>query len=94
MSIIILNELLTFIILEDVQSAIVFVREKRIVDWIATCLSENDFPATSIHGDRKQAERQQALTHFKTNKMKIIVVTSIGCKGLGIYQNPYFTLNG
>lgn len=81
---IILSKLFIFIILEDCQGTIVFVEQKRIADFTATYLSEIDFPTTSIHGDREQAEREQALKDFKTNKMKILVATAVGARGLGI----------
>lgn len=71
-----------------------FVQEKRLTDCIASYLSENDFPAMSIHGQRKQAEQEQALISFQTNEMKILIATSVASERLGIYQNPYFSLFG
>lgn len=74
-----------FIILENCQGTIVFVERKKVADYIAAYLSEVDFPTTSIHGDREQPEREQALRDFKTNKMKILVATAVAARGLGIY---------
>lgn len=74
-----------FVILENCQGTIVFVEQKRIADYIAAYLSERDFRTTSIHGDREQQEREQALYDFKTNKMKILVATAVAARGLGIY---------
>jgi len=62
----------------------VFVEQKRNADFIATFLSELDFPTTSIHGYREQPERELALKDFKTKKMKILVATSVAARGLGI----------
>lgn len=61
-----------------------FVEQKRQADYIAAYLSELDIPTTSIHGDREQPEREQALRDFKTNKMKILVATAVAARGLGI----------
>lgn len=61
-----------------------FVEQKRNADFIAVFLSELDFPTTSIHGDREQAEREKALRDFKTKRMKILVATAVAARGLGI----------
>uniref|UniRef100_A0A2S2NVA8 RNA helicase n=1 Tax=Schizaphis graminum TaxID=13262 RepID=A0A2S2NVA8_SCHGA len=62
----------------------VFVEQKRNADFIAAFLSEKDYPTTSIHGDREQPEREQALRDFKNNKMKILVATAVAARGLDI----------
>ncbi|XP_060846662.1 ATP-dependent RNA helicase vasa-like [Rhopalosiphum padi] len=70
--------------LEDCQGTMVFVEQKRNADFIAAFLSEKDYPTTSIHGDREQPEREQALRDFKNNKMKILVATAVAARGLDI----------
>jgi probable ATP-dependent RNA helicase DDX4 len=67
----------------------VFVEQKRNADFIAAFLSEKDYPTTSIHGDREQPEREQALRDFKNNKMKILVATAVAARGLGLYYSIY-----
>jgi probable ATP-dependent RNA helicase DDX4 len=71
--------------LDDCQGTIVFVELKRTVDFIAAYLCEMDFPTTSIHGDREQPEREQALNDLKKKKMKVLVATAVAARGLGIY---------
>lgn len=73
------------IILDDCQGTIVFVEHKRTADYTAAYLSEKDFPTTSIHGDREQPEREQALNDLKKKKMKVLVATAVAARGLGIY---------
>lgn len=68
---------------EDPSGTIVFVGTKRTADFLATLLSESSNPATSIHGDRLQSQREQALNDFKSNKMKILIATSVAARGLG-----------
>jgi len=82
--------ILLIIIVDDCQGTIVFVEQKRNADFIAVFLSELDFPTTSIHGDREQAERETALRDFKTKKMKILVATAVAARGLGISLNKLF----
>merc|ERR1712080_770110 len=63
---------------------LVFVKTKKNADFIATHLSGEGFPTTSIHGDRLQREREEALYDFKTGKMAILVATAVAARGLDI----------
>lgn len=73
-------------ILEDCVGeggVMVFVETKRNADYLASLLSETKFPTTSIHGDRLQREREEALADFKSGKMVILIATSVAARGLG-----------
>lgn len=69
---------------EDPAGTMVFVETKRNADFLASLLSETKFPTTSIHGDRLQREREQALKDFKTGKMSVLIATSVAARGLDI----------
>lgn len=56
----------------DPKGTMVFVETKKTADFLASFLSESEHPTTSIHGDRKQSQREEALSDFKTGKMKVI----------------------
>lgn len=68
---------------EDPRGTMVFVETKRTADFLASFLSESDHPTTSIHGDRKQSQREEALSDFKKGKMKVLIATSVAARGLG-----------
>ncbi|XP_075216631.1 ATP-dependent RNA helicase vasa [Lycorma delicatula] len=63
---------------------LVFVEKKRSADFIATFLCEQKFPTTSIHGDRMQREREEALRDFRYGRMRILVATAVANRGLDI----------
>lgn len=63
---------------------IVFVETKKKADMIEDYLLHDDFPAISIHGDRTQEEREDALRHFKSGKRPILVATDVAARGLDI----------
>jgi probable ATP-dependent RNA helicase DDX4 len=65
------------------EKTLVFVETKRTADFIAAYLSEHDFPTTSIHGDRLQREREEALWDFKSGRMGVLVATAVAARGLG-----------
>ena len=47
-------------------------------------LSRDGYPATSIHGDRTQHEREEALKSFKMGRTPILVATDVASRGLDI----------
>ncbi|XP_077980837.1 ATP-dependent RNA helicase DDX4-like isoform X2 [Glandiceps talaboti] len=63
---------------------LVFTETKRNADFLASILSQKGFPTTSIHGDRLQQEREEALRHFKTAITPVMVATSVAARGLDI----------
>ncbi|XP_064617247.1 ATP-dependent RNA helicase DDX4-like [Liolophura sinensis] len=63
---------------------LVFVELKRNADFLASFLSQTGFPTTSIHGDRLQREREEALADFKRGKAPILIATSVAARGLDI----------
>uniref|UniRef100_G3PRH4 RNA helicase n=1 Tax=Gasterosteus aculeatus aculeatus TaxID=481459 RepID=G3PRH4_GASAC len=62
----------------------VFVGTKRQADFIATYLCQEKVLTTSIHGDREQREREQALADFRIGKCHVLVATSVAARGLDI----------
>ncbi|KAJ9592681.1 hypothetical protein L9F63_015653 [Diploptera punctata] len=69
---------------EGGEKTLVFVEMKRTADFIAAFLSEQAYPTTSIHGDRLQREREEALADFKSGNMAVLVATAVAARGLDI----------
>uniref|UniRef100_A0A5B7B545 RNA helicase n=1 Tax=Davidia involucrata TaxID=16924 RepID=A0A5B7B545_DAVIN len=63
---------------------LVFVETKKGADALERWLSINGFPATAIHGDKVQMERERALRSFKTRVTPILVATDVAARGLDI----------
>ncbi|KAG2324774.1 hypothetical protein Bca52824_007502 [Brassica carinata] len=63
---------------------LVFVETKKGADSLENWLCMNGFPATTIHGDRSQQEREVALRSFKTGRTPILVATDVAARGLDI----------
>lgn len=70
-----------------------FVETRRNADFIATYLSENSVRTTSIHGDRLQREREEALRDFKSGNRDILVATDVAARGLGNFASPVHHVN-
>lgn len=63
---------------------LVFVETKKGADSLEHWLCLNGFPATTIHGDRTQQEREYALRSFKSGNTPILVATDVAARGLDI----------
>ncbi|OQO09039.1 ATP-dependent RNA helicase [Cryoendolithus antarcticus] len=63
---------------------LIFVETKRMADSLSDFLINQSFPATSIHGDRTQRERERALEMFRTGRAPILVATAVAARGLDI----------
>ncbi|CAL5443279.1 unnamed protein product [Camellia sinensis] len=63
---------------------LVFVETKRGADALERWLSMNGFPATAIHGDKVQMERERALKSFKSGLTPVLVATDVAARGLDI----------
>jgi len=63
---------------------LIFVETKRKAEELEYLLRSERFPATSIHGDRSQWEREEALKAFKSGECPILVATGVAARGLDI----------
>ncbi len=65
-------------------SAIIFRRTKFGVDKLEKALIKNNYKADSIHGDKSQNLRQEALKSFKKGDVAILIATDVASRGLDI----------
>ncbi len=63
---------------------LVFTETKRGAEQLEFRLRQEGFPASSIHGDKSQWEREEALRLFKHAKTPILVATDVAARGLDI----------
>lgn len=78
------NKLMEILNAGDCSGTMVFVETKRNADFLASFLSESTYMATSIHGDRLQRQREEALADFTKGRMKLLIATSVAARGLGM----------
>ncbi|XP_042875803.1 ATP-dependent RNA helicase DDX3X-like isoform X10 [Penaeus japonicus] len=63
---------------------LVFVETKKGADALEEFLYRHGYPVTSIHGDRSQREREDALRVFRSGQCPILVATAVAARGLDI----------
>ena len=70
----------------EVKNALVFTRTKHGANRVAGDLIKAGLTAAAIHGNKSQTARQQALSDFKSGRVKVLVATDIAARGLDIEE--------
>ena len=68
----------------DTDSVLIFTRTKHRADKIARQIARKGHKVTSLHSNRSQGQRQNALNGFKSGHFNIMVATDIAARGLDI----------
>lgn len=63
---------------------LIFVNNKRTADTLDDFLYNRHLPITSIHSQRNQLEREDALIAFRSGRCPIMIATAIASRGLDI----------
>eukprot|EP01090_Pellita_catalonica_P017260 TRINITY_DN5169_c0_g1_i1.p1 TRINITY_DN5169_c0_g1~~TRINITY_DN5169_c0_g1_i1.p1 ORF type:complete len:556 (+),score=108.94 TRINITY_DN5169_c0_g1_i1:86-1753(+) len=63
---------------------LVFVLYKKEASFVENLLKRRGFECVSIHGDKRQHEREYALDAFVSGKVRMLVATDVAARGLDI----------
>jgi ATP-dependent RNA helicase RhlE len=69
---------------DGMTSVLVFVRRKIDADRLARSVERGGVPATSIHADRSQKERIEALDGFRRGEFPVLIATDVAARGLDV----------
>ena len=64
--------------------SLVFTRTKHGADKVVKHLEEQGLPASAIHGNKSQGQRERALAEFRTGRTSILVATDIAARGIDV----------
>jgi ATP-dependent RNA helicase RhlE len=76
--------LLENLLRRDQGSFLVFARTKHGADRLARRLKDCGVKTATIHGDRSQNQRNQALHGFQTGSYRVLVATDIAARGIHV----------
>jgi ATP-dependent RNA helicase DBP3 len=68
---------------------LVFVLYKKEADRIERLLKANRWQCVSIHGDKAQRDRTEALAAFKSGQVPLMIATDVAARGLDIPDVEY-----
>ncbi|KAI1379841.1 P-loop containing nucleoside triphosphate hydrolase protein [Hypoxylon crocopeplum] len=63
---------------------IIFVNNKRVADEIDDFLFHKDLPCTSMHSDRTQREREDAMRAFRSGRTPLLIATGVSARGIDV----------
>ncbi|MBN4083023.1 DEAD/DEAH box helicase [bacterium AH-315-A23] len=63
---------------------LIFRRTKFGVDKLEKMLKKNGYKVNSIHGDKTQSAREEALNKFKNKQVNILIATDVASRGIDI----------
>ncbi|CAA6693720.1 DEAD/DEAH box helicase [Lentimonas sp. CC10] len=66
------------------ELCMIFTRTKRDARLIATHLNRDGIRSDTIHGDRTQAAREDALRRFKLGETPVLVATDVAARGIDV----------
>jgi ATP-dependent RNA helicase RhlE len=69
---------------EPVERVLVFSRTKHGADKIVRMLESAGIPSAAIHGNKSQANRERAISAFKSGEVPVLIATDIAARGIDI----------
>jgi ATP-dependent RNA helicase DeaD len=70
--------------IHDLQLMLVFCNTKMKVDEVVIELQERGYAAEGIHGDLRQAARNQVMNKFRNGNTTILVATDVAARGIDV----------
>ncbi|XP_063772881.1 probable ATP-dependent RNA helicase DDX43 isoform X2 [Pseudophryne corroboree] len=72
--------------LKPEDKVLIFVGKKLIADDLSSDFSLQGIPVQSLHGNREQCDREQALDDFKKGRVRILIATDLASRGLDVHD--------
>jgi ATP-dependent RNA helicase RhlE len=78
-------ELCLHLLRNEIKGTIVIFRRTKFgVDKLEQTLLKNHYDVMSLHGDKSQSARQEALNAFKNKKVPILIATDVAARGIDV----------
>jgi len=71
------------------SKVIVFVRTKVRAERVCKAMGRAGIDTVSIHGDKDQAERTQAMQSFRSGEQRVLIATDISARGIDVPDVDY-----
>jgi ATP-dependent RNA helicase DeaD len=69
---------------DDVEKAIIFCRTRRDTSRVSDQMYKKGFRVQALHAGFTQAQRDRAISEFKTGRLSLLVATDVAARGLDI----------
>lgn len=78
------DTLLDLLVKPEMTKVLIFAETKRNVEKVTKELIRSGIKADSIHGDKRQRQREKSLDKFATGRVQVLVATDVAARGLDI----------
>jgi len=68
---------------------LIFVRTKVRAERVCKAMERVDIKTQTIHGDKEQKDRLEAMNNFKSGEVKILIATDVSARGIDIPNVQY-----
>uniref|UniRef100_A0A3B4ZSE7 RNA helicase n=1 Tax=Stegastes partitus TaxID=144197 RepID=A0A3B4ZSE7_9TELE len=68
------------------DKVLIFVGKKLMADDLSSDMCLQGLAVQSLHGDREQCDREEALKDFKESRVRILVATDLASRGLDVHD--------
>uniref|UniRef100_A0A8D3BB93 RNA helicase n=1 Tax=Scophthalmus maximus TaxID=52904 RepID=A0A8D3BB93_SCOMX len=68
------------------DKVLIFVGKKIVADDLSSDMCLQGMAVQSLHGDREQCDREEALKDFKDSRVRILVATDLASRGLDVHD--------
>ncbi|WP_421223100.1 DEAD/DEAH box helicase [Aeromonas enteropelogenes] len=73
---------------EGWPQVLVFISARDDADGVARKLAKAGIAVVALHGEKEQAQREQALADFKAGKVRVLVATDLMARGIHVEALP------
>jgi ATP-dependent RNA helicase DeaD len=70
--------------LHNIKLALVFCNTKRVVEEVINHLQARGYSADGLHGDLRQAQRDQVMKKFRSGQVELLVATDVAARGIDV----------
>ncbi|XP_068597751.1 probable ATP-dependent RNA helicase DDX43 [Brachionichthys hirsutus] len=68
------------------DKVLIFVGKKLLADDLSSDMCLQGLAVQSLHGDREQCDREEALKDFKNSRVRILIATDLASRGLDVHD--------
>jgi len=70
----------------SITAAVIFVNNRRKVEWLTEQLNARDFTCSAIHSELSQEERDGVMQQFKSGAARVLISTDVLARGIDVQQ--------
>ena len=70
----------------SISQCIIFVNNRKKVEWLSEQMDARDFTVSSIHAEMNQSERSSIMSQFRTGSSRVLIATDVIARGIDVQQ--------